>query len=241
MIKDIDSISTEQDSKQRIETKESNKAKDKSNQNSYKILIAVILIAIAIIIISLIKISSHHQTNTINYNGYQFFKESHGFWATQLQKQNNLYTFVFFYNPKELNSTYMDNRVLTEIMNLNKSQYLFLAIDKDLPVNISAPSFATTGAVEISRLYKYKFLNVPTRGVVFDKEMSLAQIKNQSTLTNLNCKIASNNTVIIRYLLGNITSIYYKAPHCIYLEAKEPEDFRKLSDLLAYKILRVMT
>jgi len=211
---------------------------DKDDDNTYKYFIYGLVIALAIIVIISL-INSIQTTNTqTTYNNFKFEKDSDGNWVTRVQKDGQVYRLAFDYYPTEVENITIDALIKSRIWGLNSTATLFIAPEEN------TSSLAVLGGAQIARLYKHRLISVPVQSALFDPNLNVEAYMNDNSSgpLRINQRMALDNQVIMRFKDSEITAMYFAddSYNLIYVDAAEPEDFRKLCDKLGYQLLGII-
>jgi len=253
-VKDIDEIEKDvkiekkAQEKEKIQDNKNDSSKEKTdddenskkinpNYNFIRVVVVIILIFLAVIILNK---SLQPNPDDNMYNGFRFALTEDNDWMTQIEYNNQVYNIAFDYHPRDVKNLNFDERIKPRIKALTADDNFIIAVDEN------ASSTAVIAGHQISRLYKNRFLQVPIHGVIYDENINITEYLNDNsskTLDKVNCDMASEDFLILRFTNSNETKVMFKDntnPNCIIGYAKDPEDFRKIADRLVYELIGII-
>ena len=227
--------------KEVIEKKDEIK-KEESKKNNIESYLKIIIPVAVILIIILAFIIIKPETNTNNYNGFEFYKDGN-LWNAHVNINNQDMLIPFKYLPSEVEDLDINPLIKQRIMALDSEDIIVLAVEED------GNATSVVASVNLARLYKLGVVNAEIHGGIYDDNFNLTEYLIEYNKTGVeqevfttNCGLSNNHFVIFRFIEGDETRIDFTGEdyNCIIVSAQEPEDFRKLIDKLAFELLGII-
>lgn len=175
-------------------------------------------------------------TDFSTYNKFQFEKGAK-YWKTQVSRNGQTYEAFFYNHPTALENMLYDNATTDYILKVPHRNFL-IAVDPN-----EATSKSVLAGVNIARITG-KFYQKETGSALYVPVANRTEAMMNTTIHQvIDCSESTQETPVIWINPNDNETMVYIHPefeHCIVVGATNEEDIFKSSDLLTYKILRIM-
>lgn len=210
------------------ELKDTEKDIDKSKSPSKKTRIIASIIALIIIIFAVLYFTGiiFPKEDLTQYNDFEF-RQNGEYWELKITAQDWL---PFFYHPSEIDDIPVDAMAIQEISaSASRENEVVLSLDPQAPSGLKMGQ----SIIEIQKVLTLPSFNT----VIYSAALYELEAYNHKIV---NCDFRAENQTVVEFITSDESSIVYEGENCIKLNAKDPEDFKRVSDALAFRLLGVI-